>query len=84
MYFVTTKHPDYTLFCMTPSERFAVGVTETQVVRLLARGPTGDWAAVREWDGRVFSHTAFMSALHRRVEPEHVDDFLALLPPDLR
>ena len=38
MYFVTTKRPGYALFCMTPSERAAIAVTDDQRrVHLLER-----------------------------------------------
>ena len=85
MYFVTTKHPDYVLFCMTPSERAAVGLTEKNVVHLLARqsGNTG-WKVLREWPGASFSHTDFMASLAQVQEPNDADELTRFLPPALR
>ena len=37
MYFVTSKRAGYVLFCMTPSGRAAIGLSEDQKVRLFAR-----------------------------------------------
>jgi hypothetical protein len=84
MYFVTTKQAGYVLFSMTPSERAAVGVTETQRVHLLFRQPDGGWAVRREWDVAQFSHTQLMTALHHRDEPSDPEQLLDLLPPHLR
>jgi hypothetical protein len=84
MYFVTSKHPAYVLFAMTPSERAAVGLTEKHVVHLLIRDPDGAWTLRREWDGNRFSHTELMAALHYRDEPEDPEQLLDLLPPELR
>jgi len=42
VYFVTTKRAGYALFCTTPSERAAIGVTDDQQrVHLLARTAAG-------------------------------------------
>lgn len=84
MYFVTTKHPAYVLFAMTPSERAAVGLTEKQAVHLLVRGADGQWAVRREWDAQRFSHTDFMLAARDRDEPAQPEQLLDLLPPELR
>ena len=84
MYFVTTKHPAYVLFSMTPSERAAIGLTETQAVHLLTRSPDGQWRVRHEWDGTRFSHTEFMALLHHREEPSDPEQLLELLPADLR
>jgi hypothetical protein len=84
MYLVTTKHPDYVLFCMTPSERAAVGLTDTNLVRLLVRGPGRSWEVVREWSGTELSHTEFMVALGRVDEPSDPAELVRCLPPSLR
>ncbi len=83
MYFVTTKQQPYTLFCMTPSERFAVGLLEDGTVHLLARGAR-DWEVLRQWSGAQYSHTAFMAAMRHRDEPATAEELLGLLPPDVR
>jgi hypothetical protein len=83
MHFVTTKRPEYTLFCMSPSERFAIGLDEHQVVSFFVRGPAKEWQLARRWDGGQFSHTAFMAALRSREEPNDPLELLALLPPEL-
>ncbi|MCX8073507.1 MAG: hypothetical protein N3C12_13825 [Candidatus Binatia bacterium] len=85
MFFVTTKHPDYVLFAMTPSERAAIGVTEKQEVHLLSRAAARTpWQVFAKWDGRQFSHTDFMVAWHHREEPQDPRDLLAVLPEQLR
>lgn len=84
MFFVTTKHPDYVLFSMTPSEHAAIGVTERQEVHLLVRDETGGWHVFAKWSGSVFSHTDFMVAWHYRDEPENPLDLLEVLPAELR
>jgi len=85
MYFITTKHADYVLFCMTPSERAAVGLTEKNVVRLLGRSEVGGpWTVLREWPGTTLSHTDFMTALGRVAEPPEATELIAHLPPHLR
>jgi len=84
MYFVTTKHPAYVLFAMTPSERAAVGLTEAHVVHFLVRAADGTWQVRREWSGKQFSHTDFMLAVRDRDEPADPAQLLDLLPPELR
>jgi len=84
MYFVLTKRPEYVLFCMSPSERFAVGVSEHRVVHLLVPDPGGAWQVLREWNAEEYSHTAFMAQLRNREEPDDPEQLLALLPPNLR
>ncbi len=83
MYFVTTKHPDYVLFCMTPSERAAIGLTEKHVVHLLARDGAS-WKVAREWPGSTYSHTDFMVALGDVEEPADPFELARYLPPQLR
>jgi len=78
MYFVTTKRAGYALFCMTPSERAAIGVTDDQKrVHLLARGD-GDWRVYRDWPVEEHSHTELMSRLAVREEPASVDELVRL------
>ena len=84
MYFVTTKRPGYILFSMTPSERFAVGLTEDRTVHLLERSGERDWKVLREWPAATYSHTDFMVALRERDEPTGSDELIALLPAELR
>lgn len=83
MYFVTTKHPDYVLFCMTPSERAAIGLTEKNVVHLLLRSG-GSWSVAREWSGAEYAHTEFMVALGDVEEPADPTELARYLPPALR
>ena len=85
MYFVTTKRNGYVLFCTTPSERAAVGLTEKQVVHLLVREtPAGDWIVLREWNASDYSHTDFMAALHHAEEPRDPRGLIEFLPEALR
>ncbi len=85
MFFVTTKHPDYVLFAMTPSERAAIGVTEKHDVHLLSRNsPAAAWQVFARWNGQDFSHTDFMAAWHYREEPSEPASLLDVLPPSLR
>jgi hypothetical protein len=85
MYFVTTKRPEYVLFCMTPSERVGIGLTEKQIVHLMARSSSADdWHTLREWNANVYSHTDFMAQLHRVDEPADPQQFLEFLPAHLR
>jgi hypothetical protein len=85
MYFVTTKRAGYVLFCVTPSERAAVGLTEGQMVHLLVHNPAAnDWTILRQWDAAEFSHTDFMAAWHHLNEPAEPTDLLAVLPDKLR
>jgi hypothetical protein len=78
VYFVTTKRPGYALFCMTPSERAAIGVTEDQKrVHVLARAESG-WQVHRDWPVEEHSHTELMTRLARRDEPGTVEELLQL------
>jgi hypothetical protein len=83
MYFVTTKRDGYILFSMSPSERFAVGLTEGQRVHLLERSGN-EWKTLRDWPMSDYSHTAFMTALRHREEPATASEWVALLPENLR
>jgi len=85
MYFVTTKRPEYILFCTTPSERAAVGLTEKQVVHLLVRTTNVDaWRVLREWNADVYSHTEFMAQLREVSEPADPQQLVDFLPAQLR
>jgi hypothetical protein len=84
MYFVTVKRPEYVLFCMSPSERFALGLDEHQVIHFLVRGPAKDWQVTHTWSAKDFSHTTFMVALRDRDEPTDPKELLQLLPAALR
>ena len=78
MYFVTVKRPGYCLFCLTPSERIAVGLTDDQrrVHVLERRG--GEWAVHREWPVDELSHTALMQRLATVDEPGTIDAFVRI------
>ncbi len=83
MYFVTTKREGYTLFCLSPSERFALGVTPERLVQLLVRTPAQNWELLREWSDADYSYTTLMAALRHRDEPAAAADWLGLLPAEL-
>jgi hypothetical protein len=78
VYFVTTKRAGYSLFCLTPSERGAIGVTDDQRrVHVLER--TGkDWRVVRDWAVEEHSHTDLMSRLAEVEEPASIDELVRL------
>lgn len=85
MYFVTTKRPEYVLFCTTPSERAAVGLTEKQVVHLLVRSTGAEtWRVLREWNADAYSHTEFMAQLRDVGEPADPRQLVEFLPAHLR
>jgi hypothetical protein len=84
MYFVTTKREGYVLFCLTPSERAALGLTEKRLVHLLVRQGSTDWVVLCEWEASEFSHTDFLAALHRVEEPADPKRLLDFLPARLR
>ena len=78
MYFVTTKRPGYALFCMTPSERAAIGVTDDQKrVHVLARAGTS-WEVVHDWPVEARSHTEMMTRLAAVEEPDSLDELVRL------
>ena len=78
MYFVTTKRPGYCLFCMTPSERAAIALTDDQKrVHVLERtGPS--WTVRREFPVEEQSHTDLMRRLATHDEPATVDELVGL------
>jgi hypothetical protein len=85
MYFVTTKRDGYVLFCTTPSERGAVGLTDKQVVHLLVRASAGDaWRVAAQWEASSYSHTDFLVALHHVDEPADPGGLLAFVPGNVR
>jgi len=79
MYFVTTKRPGYALFCMTPSERAAIAVTDDQRrVHLLERsGAT--WQVAQDWPVEERSHTDIMARLGDVPEPATVAELVKLV-----
>jgi len=84
MYFVTINRPGYILFCATPSERGAIGLTEQQVVHFLVRGAASkQWTVVRSWKTSDYSHTDFMAALRHTGEPDDPRKLLDRLPANL-
>lgn len=85
MYFVMTKRAGYVLFCLTPSERGAVGLTDKQMVQVLARdGTDAGWQVVAEWPASECPHTDLMVAWHRLPEPADPRALLSVLPDPLR
>ena len=80
MYFVTSKRAGYVLFCMTPSGRAAVGLTEAQQVHMFERTPGGAWQPLREWEAGAMSHTDLLLALGHHEEPADPKDLLRLIP----
>lgn len=80
MYFVTSKRAGFVLFCMTPSGRGAVGLSESRQVHLFERSRDGDWRTLREWDAGTLSHTDLMLALGEHDEPDDPQRLLDLVP----
>ena len=81
MYFITTKREPYILFCTTPSERAAVGLTEKQIVHFLVRSSVADdWVVRHQWSASDYSHTDFLAALHNVTEPDDPERLLDVLP----
>ena len=78
MYFVTSKLPGYSLFCMTPSERAAFAVTDDQKrVHLLARDGK-EWHVRHDWAVEEHSHTEILVRLGGVDEPGTVDELARL------
>jgi hypothetical protein len=79
MYFVTTKRPGYALFCMTPSERAAIAVTDDQRrVHLLERSGSA-WQVAQDWGIEERSHTDVMTRLGDVPEPATFAELVALV-----
>ena len=81
MYFVTSKRAGYVLFCMTPSGRAAIGLTEQREVHLFRRTAEGTWEPLRVWSTGTVSHTDLMLTLGDHDEPEDPARLLDLVPP---
>ena len=78
MYFVTVKRPGFVLFCLTPSERIAVGLADDQRrVQLLERRGA-DWTVYREWTVDEHSHTDLMQRLATVDEPATIDELVRI------
>jgi hypothetical protein len=80
MYFVTSKRAGYVLFCMTPSGRAAIGLTENREVHLFERAQDGTWQTLRAWEAGAMSHTDVMLALGDHDEPSDPRRLLDLIP----
>jgi len=78
VYFVTSKRAGYALFCLTPSERAAIAVTDDQKrVHVLVRA-ANEWRVHRDWPIEEHSHTELMTRLARVDEPASIDELLRL------
>jgi hypothetical protein len=80
MYFVTSKRAGYVLFCMTPSGRAAIGLSEDRRVHMFVRTGDGEWKTLREWEAGTLSHTDLLLALGDHAEPEDPRRLLELVP----
>jgi hypothetical protein len=80
MYFVTSKRAGYVLFCMTPTGRWAIGLTENREVHMFQRSPDDTWQTLREWGAGTMSHTDLMLALGEHEEPDDPQRLLDLIP----
>ena len=79
MYFVTTKRPGYALFCMTPSERAAIAVTDDQRrVHVLERSGA-EWRVAQDWPVEERSHTDVMTRLGDVAEPATAAELVQLI-----
>jgi hypothetical protein len=79
MYLVTTKRPGYALFCMTPSERAAIAVTDDQRrVHLLERSGA-EWKVAQDWPVEERSHTDIMTRLGDVAEPATTAELVRLI-----
>ena len=78
MYFVTSKRAGYALFCMTPSERAAIALTEDQRRVHVLEHAGAEWRVAREWPVEEHSHTELMTRLAQVDEPATVDELIAL------
>ena len=78
MYFVTTKRAGYALFCLTPSERAAIAVTDDQKRVQVLEHARGEWVVRREWSVEEHSHTDVMTRLADHDEPATLEELLRL------
>jgi len=79
MYFVTTKRPGYALFCMTPSERAAIAVTDDQRRIHLLEHTGAEWTVAQDWPVEERSHTDIMTRLGDVPEPATAAEFVRLI-----
>ena len=78
MYFVTMKRAGYSLFAVSPSERFGVGLLDDQQrVHVLERDGK-DYVVRHEWPVSEVSHTDVMLRLGRVPEPTSMPEFVRL------
>jgi hypothetical protein len=78
VYFVTMKRAGYSLFSVSPSERFGVGLLDDQrTVHVLERDG-GDYVVRQEWAVGDVSHTDVMLRLGDVAEPQSMDEFLRI------
>jgi hypothetical protein len=79
MYFVTSKRPGYSLFCMTPSERAAIALTDDQRrVHVLERSGA-EWKVAQDWPVEERSHTDIMTRLGDVAEPASAAELVKLI-----
>lgn len=79
MYFVTSKRAGYALFCLTPSERAAIALTEDQKRVQLLEHAGAEWRVRQEWPVEQRSHTEIMVRLGRVDEPATVAELERLV-----
>jgi len=79
MYFVTSKRAGYALFCLTPSERAAIALTEDQKRVQLLEHVGAEWRVRQEWPVEQRSHTEIMVRLGRVDEPATVAELERLV-----
>jgi hypothetical protein len=78
VYFITMKQPGYALFCTTPSERAAIGLTEDQRRVHLCERVADGWRVARDWPVEEHSHTDLMVRLGSVPEPASIDELARL------
>jgi hypothetical protein len=78
VYFVTTKRPGYALFCLTPSERAAIGLTDDQRRVHVVERAGDEWRVHRDFAVEEHSHTDLMVRLADVDEPATVDELVRL------
>jgi hypothetical protein len=78
VYFVTVKRPGFVLFCLTPSERAAIGLADDQRRVQMFERRGADWVLVREWTVDEHSHTELMQRLATVDEPATIDELVRI------
>ena len=78
MYFVTTKRAGYCMFCVTPSERSAIALTDDQQHVHLLEQSGKDYVVRRDVLVNEHSHTAILLRLGPHPEPPTFDAFAHL------